>query len=157
MMLGKWLVSLCMLVSTVDSRPQDQDHEMCTLPYGMHYVEGCEAAHLMARRPKRMPSSGPRLIVVRARRLAGAWQVRALIRRWLPFPALAVYTAACRTSPYCQAHALHCDPMCSLESSIAGICCTLMVDSCSSQPTMTAQDILDKVSICHWLMFTPVS
>ena len=99
MMLGKWLVSLCMLVSTVDSRPQDQDHEMCTLPYYMHYVEGCEATHLMARRPKRMPSSGPRLIVVRARRLAGAWQVRALIRRWLPFPALAVYTAACRTSP----------------------------------------------------------
>ena len=53
-------------------------------------------AHLMARRPKRMPSSGPRLMVVRARRLAGAWQVRAFMRRWLPFPALAVYTAACR-------------------------------------------------------------
>ena len=51
--------------------------------------------HLMARRPKRMPSSGPRLIVVRARRRAGAWQVRALTRRWLPLPALAVYTAAC--------------------------------------------------------------
>lgn len=52
----------------------------------------------MARRPKRMPSSGPRLMVVRARRLAGAWQVRAFMRRWLPFPALAVYTAACRAS-----------------------------------------------------------
>ena len=55
-------------------------------------------AHLMARRPKRMPSSGPRLMVVRARRLAGAWQVRAFMRRWLPFPALAVYTAACRVN-----------------------------------------------------------
>lgn len=57
----------------------------------------CQATHLIARRPKRIPSSGPRLMVVRARRLAGAWQVRALMRRSLPFPALAVYTAACST------------------------------------------------------------
>ena len=63
--------------------------------------------HLMARSPKRMPSSGPRLMVVRARRRAGAWQVRALMRRWLPLPARAVYTAACTCRSHHMAYTCH--------------------------------------------------
>ncbi len=100
--------ALRMLVSAPDTGPYDQEHAKCTFPYWRYSTEGCEAPHLMARRPKRMPSSGPRLMVVRARRLAGAWQVRALMRRWLPFPALAMYTAACRTPAYSRSCAMYC-------------------------------------------------
>lgn len=45
-----------------------------------------EGGYLTALRPKAMPSSGPRLMVVRARRRAGACTLRAFTRLALPLP-----------------------------------------------------------------------
>ena len=104
-------------------------------------------ANLMARSPNRMPSSGPRLMVVRARRLAGAWQVRALMRRWLPLPARAVYTAACAcgrrhisTHALCQAsHSmstalLGASPVCGRVAPLCGAGCPCPPVPCTWQP-----------------------
>ena len=47
-----------------------------------------------------MPSSGPKLMVVRARRRAGAWTLRAFTLLELPLPLRAKYTDACIHSAY---------------------------------------------------------
>lgn len=62
----------------------------------------------MARRPKVMPSSGPRLMVVRASLRAGACTALALTRLVAPpLPLLAKYTDACtRTTAVSIAHML---------------------------------------------------
>ena len=60
--------------------------------------------NLTARRPKAMPSSGPRLMVVRASRRAGACTLWALTRRAFPLPLRTKYTEACRhTAPVGEA------------------------------------------------------
>ena len=49
-----------------------------------------------------MPSSGPRLMVVRAKRRAGACTLRALTLLALPLPLRARYTDACRYELCCK-------------------------------------------------------
>ncbi len=58
--------------------------------------------YLTALRPKAMPSSGPRLMVVRAKRRAGACTLRAFTLLALPFPLRARYTDACRVESCCE-------------------------------------------------------
>ena len=61
-----------------------------------------------------MPSSGPKLMVVRASRLAGACTLRAFTRLALPLPLRAKYTDAYKRQSACLAvmHAWHCIKSC---------------------------------------------
>ena len=96
----------------------------CTDCTHMHQALKCGCSNLMyltALRPKAMPSSGPRLMVVLAKRRAGACTLRAFTRLVLPFPLLAKYTEACRQ--YSVA-VLHCSQALLISTSLCS--CKLM-------------------------------
>ena len=103
--------------------------------------------HLTALRPKAMPSSGPKVMVVLARRRAGACTLRAFTLLELPLPLLARYTDACRKKQsdrlsnlarsLGQQELTHCVPSGFLKMPL--LLCARYTDACRKKSTDLSQ------------------